>query len=115
LSPQFIRAKRAYAVDMSEELERFLNSCRDQWLRGKIQAALSELKADYLIGTKVKKDQWPSSYIRKWGIRNLYVYKLGPDWRLTYSLVGDGGGISVFCLEVLPHGEYDRRFGYRTS
>jgi hypothetical protein len=115
MSPKFIRAKQASRVDKSLELEAFLDSCGNEWLRDKAEEAFSQIKAHYEIGEKVQKDRWPRYYILTWGINNLFVYKVGRDWRLTYSLVSDGGGIKAFCLEILTHKEYNKRFGYKTS
>lgn len=115
MTPQFIRSKPASGVKKSVELEEFLDSCQNDWLRKKADETFADLKADYEYGEKVTKDKWPRYYLRKWGVTNLYVRRLGRDWRLTYALQADGVGILVFCLEILTHKEYDRRFGYRTS
>ena len=93
----------------------FLDSCRDEWLRAKAEDAFTELKHNYEGGDKVSKDRWPRYYRVRWGVNNLYVRNLGPDWRLTFSLVSEAVGIAVFCLEILTHKEYDRRCGYRTT
>jgi len=66
-------------------------------------------------GAKIFKRLWPRSYIDEWGINNLYKCNLGPDWRLMYTLVAEDRGIAVLELEVLPHKEYDRLLGYRTT
>jgi hypothetical protein len=97
------------------ELRDFMDACRDDRLREMAEEAFTELKGHYEVGDKVGKDLWPRYYRKKWGIDNLYVKKLGRDWRLTYTLVSGAAGIEVFCLEILHHGEYDKRFGYRTS
>jgi hypothetical protein len=115
MSPRFIRFRSASSVKISTELEKFLDSCKNEWLRKKAEAAFSEIKGHYDVGDKVSKDRWPRYYVTTWGIDNLYVRNLGPDWRLTYSLVSEGAGITAFCLEILTHKEYDRRFGYRTT
>lgn len=97
------------------QLQAFVDSCKDEWLTTKLEAAFSELEANYESGDKVTKDKWPKYYKKTWGVNNLYVHKLGPDWRLTYALQYDGVGISVLCIEVLTHKKYDKRFGYRTT
>lgn len=115
MSPRLIHFKAASSVKMTWELEKFLDSCKNEWLRKKADAAFSEIQGHYEVGDKVSKDRWPRYYVTTWRIDNLYVRNLGPDWRLTYSLVSEGAGISALCLEILTHKEYDRRFGYRTS
>ncbi len=84
-------------------------------MKGKAEEAFTELKANYEAGEKVPKYLWPRYYRKTWGINNLYVEPLGPDWRLTYSLVAGSAGIEVLCLEILPHAKYDKRFGFTTS
>jgi len=115
LSPRLIRPKKASSVRRSRELCEFLDCCEDEWLRNKVQEAEASLKENRELGVKIPKDLWPKQYVRKWGIRNLFKCDLGPDWRMTYTLVLNGAGIAVLELEVLPHKEYDRRFGYRTT
>jgi hypothetical protein len=63
---------------------------------------------------KVEKDRWPPYYKQKWGINNLYVAELGAKeaWRLTYTLVAEAG-ITVLCLEMMNHNDYNKSYGYR--
>jgi len=84
-------------------------------LKNKAEAAFSELKADRELGDKVTKDRFPKYYRKTWKPASVYVYGLGPDWRMTYTILYDGTGIAVFCLEILTHKEYDKRFGYQTT
>jgi len=67
------------------------------------------------LGRKIPKSKWPKYYMSTWGVTNLYKTNLGPDWRLMYTLAFDGAGVAVICLEVLPHKDYDRQFGYKTT
>lgn len=92
-----------------------MDACKNEWLRGRVQQVFGELKQNCELGDKVPKIYWPSYYRKELGISNLYVTKLGPDWRLTYTLIAEGAGISAVCLEILTHKDYDNRFGYRTS
>jgi hypothetical protein len=41
------------------ELETFLDSCKNEWLRKKVETAFSEIKGHYEVGDKVSKDRWP--------------------------------------------------------
>lgn len=79
-----------------------------------IRQPKEDLLTDYAKGEKIRKDLWPQYYIRKWGLNNLFKYDLRQGYRATYTLQFDGGGIAVI-LELLSHGQYDRRFRYRTS
>ncbi len=59
MCPRFFRSKAASSVKKSMELEAFLDSCRNDWLREKVENTFSDLMADYVIGDKVSKDKWP--------------------------------------------------------
>lgn len=84
-------------------------------MKRRVEQLFDLLKKDVGLGTKIPKDRWPRSYVQRWGLRNLYKCNLGPDWRMTYTLVFDGAGIQVLALEVLSHKQYDRLLGYRTT
>jgi hypothetical protein len=115
MSPRFIRDKPASSVKKTKELEAFLDSCHDQDIIARANNAFDELAHNYLWGDhKVEKDRWPPYYKQKWGINNLYVAELGGKqaWRLTYTLVAEAG-ITVLCLEIMNHNDYNKRFGYR--
>lgn len=114
MSPRFIRDKPASSVEKTEELEEFLDTCRDEDLIARANNAFDELRRNYEWGDhKIEKDRWPQYYKDKWGIRNLYLAELGgkPAWRLTYALYANVG-ITVLCLEIMTHDEYNKRFGY---
>ncbi len=113
--PRLIRSKPASAVKQSKELKEFLASCRDEKLKDKVEEAFTDLRGNYQAGNKVPQYLWPKYYEKRWGVNNLYVYRLGRDWRLTYFLDWPAVGVQVICLEILTHREYDNRFGYRTS
>jgi len=66
-------------------------------------------------GVKVPKNRWPGYYITRYQIRNLFKCDLGPDWRMTYTIIYEGAGFTVLELEVITHKEYNRRFGYKTT
>ena len=96
MSPRLIRLRPASSVTLSQELRSFLNPCQDHRLKNKADEAFTELKGNYEAGVKVTKDLWPKYYRKRWGINNLYVMKLGRDWRLTYSIVsGEAAGVDV--------------------
>lgn len=76
---------------------------------------LDAIGQDWQIGEKIPKNLFPRSYNEKWGINNLYKSDLGPDWRMTYTLLFDAGGIGVVVLDILSHKDYDRLFGYKTT
>jgi hypothetical protein len=113
--PHFIRTMVASSVRGTPEVDHFIATCTDKILKRKIDATLTDLKADMTLGDHLPKTHWPTYYVEKWGINNLYKKDLGRDWRLTYTLVFEGSGVGVFILEILNHREYNKRFGYRSS
>jgi hypothetical protein len=84
----------------NEEIYRTLNESFDA------------LALDAFCGIQVPKRLIPKSYITRYGIDNLWKYNFHKNWRLMYSVAGDGTNVIVLILEWLPHKEYERRFGY---
>ncbi len=70
------------------------------------------LALDAFCGIQVPKRQIPKSYIARYGIDNLWKYNFHKNWRLMYSVAGDGKNVIALIIEWLPHKEYERRFGY---
>jgi hypothetical protein len=70
------------------------------------------LAADPFCGIQVPKRLIPKVYLTKYGIDNLWKYNFHKNWRLMYSVAGDGTQLVTLILEWLPHKEYERRFGY---
>jgi len=77
-----------------------------------INRAIDDLKENPFCGIPISKKLIPKSYIKKYGITNLWKYNLPGAWRLIYSVVGDEVSIISIILEWLPHKKYERRFGY---
>jgi len=118
LPPRVIRSRKPTSVRLSQELCEFLSCCENEWLRNKMDEVLSQLSEDYQLGGKIPPERWSRHaryYITRWKVRNIYECRVGPDWRLTYTLLSDGAGAAVVALEVVTHKEYDRLFGYRTT
>ena len=57
MSPRFIRARPASSVKKTDELEAFLDSCRDEELTVKANNAFDELEHNYELGRRVRKRQ----------------------------------------------------------
>jgi len=84
-------------------------------LKKDIDNAISELKKDPLKGEKIQQKLWPKEYIKKYGINNLFRYRIGGGYRLTYTIVGRPNDKTSVILDALDHKDYDKLFGYRTS
>ena len=70
------------------------------------------LKEDCLHGNKIPHDRWPTIYVRKYRIKNLWRYPLQSGWRLVYVVLSQKDGFVVCILEAYSHQEYKKRFGY---
>lgn len=90
----------------------FFESLVDRTLKREISKTLDLLKIDCTIGDKIQHKLWPKNYIKKYGITNLWRYRLDSNWRLLYHIVGESDGLIVYVIEILPHSEYEQRFGY---
>ncbi len=78
-----------------------------------LERATDDLKKDPFCGIKIPKDYWPSEYIRKHSIDNLWKYDLPNAWRLIYTIINDEIRILAVILEWFDHKKYEKRFGYR--
>jgi len=97
-SSEFIKVFKS--LDAKSELYKEINN------------ALDLLKEDVFRGDKISQDLWPKKYIRKYSIHTLFRYELSHGWRLIYTIYGTKLEIICTILEVLPHKEYEKRFGY---
>ncbi|MDE1763715.1 MAG: hypothetical protein KGH88_05675 [Thaumarchaeota archaeon] len=107
-------AKRKQATNVigSIEFRRFYDSIYENDLKKEFSDAFKILKEDCLRGNKIPHSHWPSTYVRKYGIRNLWIYPMRSGWRITYTILQQEGGIVVCILEAFSHREYEKRFGY---
>ncbi len=109
-------SNREIRVSGSKEFETlYRNLSSEDELKRRIDEAMDSLKEEPDIGNKIEKRLWPKEYVKKYGINNLYRYSLGSNWRMIYTIVSYGKVITCVILEVMPHKDYDKKFGYKTS
>ncbi len=77
-----------------------------------LNTAFDMIAMNPFCGIQVPKRLIPKVYITKYGIDNLWKFNFHKNWRLMYSVAGDGTHVVTLVLEWLPHKEYERRFGY---
>jgi hypothetical protein len=87
-----------------------LNRRSELW--ASVDSCLEELKANAISGIKIPKDLWPRDYATNYGITNLYKYNLAGAHRLLYAIYTEGGKLKVLAIDFMPHGDYERLFGY---
>ena len=78
----------------------------------RLTLAFSDLEENAFCGVQVQKRLIPKSYLKKYGVDNLWKYDLPKGWRLLYSVRRNEIIVISIILEWLPHKEYERRFGY---
>jgi hypothetical protein len=77
-----------------------------------LNTAFDRIAMDPFCGIQVPKRLIPRVYITKYGIENLWKYNFLKNWRLMYSVAGDGTQVVTLVIEWLSHKEYERRFRY---
>lgn len=88
------------------------SGAKDQEIHHALNAAFDAIARDAFCGIQVPKRLIPKSYTKKYGIDNLWKFNMHGNWRLMYSVAGDGTKVIAIIIEWLPHKEYERRFGY---
>jgi len=82
---------------------RFENKLLHKW----ITRAIKNLEDHPLSGIKISKKLWPSEYVKKYQITNLWKYDLPHAWRLLYTIETDEIMIMNIILEWFSHKEYE--------
>jgi hypothetical protein len=77
-----------------------------------LNTAFDMIAMNPFCGIQVPKRLIPKLYITKYGIDNLWKYNFFKNWRLMYSVAGDGTQVVTLVIEWLSHKEYERRFRY---
>ena len=108
-------SKRNIEVKGTPEFASYYNSLSDPMLKKLIDNAKQILRNNPQAGDHIPRRLWPDEYRKKYKIDNLWLYGLSASDRLPYTLVSDGNQIYCAVLEVLPHNEYEKRFGYKKS
>jgi hypothetical protein len=84
----------------------------DKEIFNQLNTAFDMIAMDPFCGIQVPKRLIPRVYITKYGIENLWKYNFLKNWRLMYSVAGDGTQVVTLVIEWLSHKEYERRFRY---
>ncbi len=86
--------------------------------RKKLAWWIARLKEDAFTGNQIPKDRIPAQLASRSGLApplaNAWRFELPLAYRGVYTVQSAlGVGTVVLVLEILPHKEYDRLFGYR--
>ena len=105
--------KRKISIDGSPTFMKFFRSLDEESRQYKeINDNLDLLKLDPVIGDRIRKELWPKSYIKKYGIHTLFRMELNGGWRLIYTISGNKKNIMCTILEIFDHKEYEKKFNY---
>jgi hypothetical protein len=69
------------------------------------------LSENIYSGELIRKSQIPKQYIDRYGVNNLYRYSHPEGVRSCYTILNGCPHI----LDIIPHAEYDKVFGYKTT
>ncbi len=104
---------RKVSVECAPYFIKVLTSCDKNSKRYKeVDYILDLLKQDPLHGDQIRKKIWPTKYVQKYGIHNLFRVRLSDGWRLIYTDSTNRNAKIVSVLDVLSHKEYEKVFGY---
>jgi len=78
-----------------------------------IKQKIDFIKSNPFYGDPIAKNLIPEEYKIKYRAVSLFRAELSRFWRMLYTLKGDEIEIVAFVLDILPHPDYDKKFGYR--
>ena len=86
--------------------------------RRKLEWWIARLRQDAFAGNQIPKNRIPPELARRGGLTsalsNAWRFELPLAYRGVYSVQSAPGiGTVVLILEILPHKDYNRLFGYR--
>lgn len=105
--------KRPSCVKADRDIAVFISSLEEgSYLLKIVNSGLDVLKENMFAGERIERRRFPSYYVQKFGVNNLYKFNLDARARLVYTLVAEETGVAVVVLEILDHKRYEERFGY---
>ena len=112
-----MNVKSKHVAFISEALKNQFNELNkgkfeDKQLYNFLNKAINNLKENPLCGVRIPKRLWPDTYVKNYGITNLWKYDLPNAWRLIYSIEADEIKIVSIILNWMTHKEYERLFKY---
>lgn len=78
-----------------------------------IQRSFDLIEENPFYGRNAKKKQIPEYYLKKYGVKNLFIIDLPLFWRMIYTLESDKIEIIAFILDIFDHKGYSKRFGFK--
>ncbi len=100
---------------VGEEITRGITSSDHQTLLNSIKQKIELLKANPEYGIHIPKNRIPKKYIRDYNITNLWKINLSGAWRMIYTIRGSEVEIISLILDIINHGDYEKKFKYKKS
>jgi mRNA-degrading endonuclease RelE of RelBE toxin-antitoxin system len=98
---------------VKKEHEKSIKNSENQQLLRSVDEKVERLKYAPDSGTQIPKKKFPSKYLSKYEINNLWKMNLFNYWRLIYTLRGDRVEVLCIVLDLINHPDYDKIFRYR--
>lgn len=106
--------KPSKVVFIEDKLEyNFHSLSNDDPIKKAMIRAIRDLRENAFAGIQVPKRLIPRSYIKKYGINNLWKYDLPKGWRLLYTITAENEVELISAiLEWFDHKDYEKRMNY---
>lgn len=107
LSPE---AEEVYK-DLNSKAE---NNKQSRMILKAVNNKIDLIKSNVHYGDPIAKHLIPEEYKKKYSITNLFRVELPAFWRMIYTLTNNNEvEIIAFVLDIMPHPDYDNKFGYK--
>ena len=106
--------KASKVVFIEGKLETTFYSLKnDDPIKKSLIRAIKDLKVNAFSGIQIPKRLIPKSYIKKYGLNNLWKYDLPQGWRLLYTVTAENEVELISAiLEWFNHKDYEKRMNY---
>ena len=106
--------KASKVVFIEDKLETTFYSLKDDDpIKKSLVRAIKDLKQNAFSGIQIPKRLIPKSYIKKYGLNNLWKYYLLQGWRLLYNVTAENEVELISAiLEWFNHKNYKQRMNY---
>ncbi|MEK6946915.1 MAG: hypothetical protein AABX32_04880 [Nanoarchaeota archaeon] len=98
---------------VGEQHNKEITSSKEITLLDAINRIFDILASNPFYGENAKKDLIPKEYRQKYDADNLFIADLPDYWRMIYTLESDEIEIIAFVLDIVDHGKYNKKFGFR--
>ena len=98
---------------VGEQRSNGITSSKDITLLTAINRLFDVITNNTFYGENAKKDSIPKEYRQKYDADNLFIADLPDYWRMIYTLESDEIEIIAFVLDIIDHGGYNKKFGFR--